>query len=380
MPNPIEEQDPWLQDDDGFGQVDFRRNTADLLTDDDIIPVNDVLSPDLITNTPVDPEEPATVVLVVDPPPPAEDQPVVFNGPDGSTSTLEKSSKGWKGSVDLNNGTQPQVYYGKTKDELIGSILNAQANATKKIREQNRQIKLGDPGTEPVRTVSRAESISARQLTADDNAEIKLIFEADPNKALETWFTKRTGKTLDEVVSKVDRGYKASTDLDMEGEAKKFLAANPTYYADPNWDNYRAILGFITKNKLGRVMTKANQEDLTGQLVEAGFFTATNLEEAFLELSEAGLLLEAPRTPKQTPAPPATPEVAPAAAQSPERIVRTETRPRAGLGIRSSEVSPIRPVSPDQPLSVEDFNNLSDAEIAKLYQQSRALEIKNRRR
>src|SRR5882757_9395777 len=82
--------------------------------------------------------EPQPIPLALEP----DDDPIVIQNPDGSSISIEKSSKGWKGSVDIGTGST-QVYYGKTKNELLTNVLTAQANATKKIREQNRQIKFG---------------------------------------------------------------------------------------------------------------------------------------------------------------------------------------------------------------------------------------------
>jgi hypothetical protein len=176
------------------------------------------------------------------------------------------------------------------------------------------------------------------------------------------------------MATEASRGKKANLELIAEQESKKFLSANPDYYADDGWQNYKLLISYLSKHKLGRVLTPTNQESLLAELIETGLYTATNLEEAFTELSEAGLLLLKPRDPKPTPAPPAPP------APTTERIVRTETRPRAGLGIRQTEATSTRTPEPEKPLSVEDLNSLSDEEVKKLFQDARQLEIRNRRR
>src|ERR1035441_7138023 len=131
--------DPWLED-DGFNTIDFGMGKHDeVILDDDLppAPITPALTPEVIqTQTP----EPTPEVQVVPPPPVEEDTPETMDLDDGTQLTLEKDKGQWKGSV-IGQSGNPQIYWGKTKNELVFNILKAQANATKKIREQNARLK-----------------------------------------------------------------------------------------------------------------------------------------------------------------------------------------------------------------------------------------------
>jgi hypothetical protein len=362
-----------IADKDGFDNIDFSSHADDLLPDEPdnvIIAPNDNLEPEVITNTTpliieAEPEVPATPVQTVVEPEP--DQPEVIMNPDGTFVEISKAKGQWKAVLDSTAvGGRSEVFYGKTKSELFTRVAVGKMNATKEITKLNRKIKLGDETSPTSPIVQKLDSPSARPLTADEKIEIKTLMETDPDKALEIWYQKRSGQTIEENADNSQQGRQANINLKMEEAAKAFVARNPAYYPDQNYQNYWSLVSYLTKNKLGKVLTAANEIELVNQLVVSGNYTAESLEEAFNELSEDGLLLVAPRTPAQPVAqtPPAAPPEPPA---QNDRIVRTETRPRAGLGIRSSDVTPSRAPEPT-PLSAESLENLSDAEIERLYQ------------
>lgn len=357
MPTPTETE-LWQ---DEFGGVDLSAPVRGPEMVDDNLPM---IGPDLGNETP---EPLLAPVQIMDTPLEADDEPISIQSPDGSTISIEKSSKGWKGSVDIGTGSV-QVYYGKTKNELLTNVLTAQANATKKIREQNRKIKLGEPTPSLTEAVNIATQTLGRRPTADESFEIKTLFESDPDKALEKWFQMRTGRTVEEVASKADRGGSASNELQMEQANKRFLADNPTYYPDPNFENFNSLITYLAKHKLRRGRKTGDEQEVLQALVDNGHYTASNLEEAFEDLTEAGLLLPPPRAQPATPAAPAS-----------DRIVRQETRPRAGLGIRPSETTQTRlPETPQSP-SEKDLNKLTDKEIDELISQQRKAYIAGRR-
>lgn len=357
--------DPWLEaDKDGFGQVSFDPDPDDLFPDEPniVIAPNDQLEPEVVTNT-IEPEPTPEPIAVV---PPEPEGPEVIQNADGTFIEYEKSSKGWKATLDSTAiGGRKEVFYGKTKTEMFNNIAVGKINATKELNKLNRRIKLGEVDDTPIQTIQKVETQVGRRLTADEATEIKLLWDSDPDKALETWFTKRTGRSVDEygeVANASLDGRTAALDLKMESAARAFIARNPEYYADAAYENYRTLLGYMTKTKLRKVLTASNEQDLAYELTAKGLYTVENLEEAFTEMSEDGLLLKAPAAPRVTPAPielPVTPV-------SQERIVRTETRPRAGLGLRTTDASPVRAPEPTPP-SAEDINDLSDEELAKLY-------------
>lgn len=364
------EKDPWL--DEEFGTVDFTEYPEDVP-----LPNLPMLPADIDPASEL-PPEPTPPVAPPEPPAPEPDQDdsLEIDLGDGAFATMEKSSKGWKGTVDIGSGST-QVYYGKTKNELIGNLFKAQAHSTKKIREQNRTIKLGVTTEQVQETVREAQRAVGKKLNAEEVFEIKTLLESDPDKALESWFQKRTGRTLEDLVQGAERGEAASRELLMEQTNKQFLSSCKDYYPDPDYENFNSLLSYLAKHKLRRGRKPGDEQEILDLLVNKGLYTASNLETAFTELTEDGLLLPKPRA-VRTPEP--QPTATPTAAQTPaaERIVRTETRPRAGYGIRTTEVTPTR-TTETTPLPAEDYERLTDAELDARIAEERRKVLSSRR-
>lgn len=341
--------DPWIDAD--FPQnVDFTTHPDDLA--DGIIQDDQVLEPEVVQNTRPSLEEqeaPAPVVAE-----PEAEAPESFDLKGGGQGVIEHTKKGWRVSIDVGIGGV-QNFYGKTKNEAMMNMANSIASGTKKIRELNRQVKLGPVAEAPaaVPTV-----VAGRKLTDDEVFDFKTKLQSNPDLAIEEWFTKRFGKSPEAVVKNSEKGEKAARDLEMEAVHKDFLSRAPEYFADAGYENYRALIGWLAKNKLSRSLTATNGEAIIADLLDRGQYTAENLEEAFTDLNDSGLLLQAPRTP----APATVPEPAPTTG----RIVRQETRARAGLGIRSSEITSSPAPALKKSLSDEDIENLPTEEIDKL--------------
>lgn len=365
--------DPWIDTD--FGGVDFRAHHEDLLEqykalEDEhqtslLLPeIIDLPPADEILSTPPADLTPAPVVVAEEV---YSDEPEYLDLPDGGRVAIEKTKKGWCATLDSGSGGL-EKFYGKTKNEMLQQVLVGKLNATKQIRDLTRKVKLGD-GVEATATrAERSPEPVSRELTADDIFSIKQKLESNPALAFEEWFQKRTGLGVDQLVNMASKGSKAGDELSVEAVNKAFVARNPTYYGDENFENFELLVAYLGKNKIGKTLTLKNRDAVYQQLVNDGLWTVQNLEEAFTDLSDSGLLVEAPRTPKkqETVVPVAEVEPTPAPAVPDGRIVRTETRPRAGLGIRQSEVTASRTEDPKPP-QVEDLNNLSDEEISKLW-------------
>lgn len=350
--------DPWLDQD--FPNVDFTQHTSQDLADG-IIEVDENMHPEIVQNTTppeetAPPETPSAPVQTV-----VEEDPENFDLPGGGNGTIEKTKKGWKVQIDIGAGGI-QNFYGKTKNEAMINMAVAQANATKKIRDLNRKVKLGV--TEVNRQVP-TQPASTRQLSDDEIFDLKTKFASNPDQAIEEWAQKKYGRSFGDIVRGTESGARAARDLEIEGVNREFLGRCSNWYADPNYENYKTLVAYLAKEKLGRALTEHNRDEILNELHVRGQYTAENLEEAFTDLNDSGLLLRAPRT-RETPEPTPVPQQTTAPAQANERIVRTETRPRAGLGIRSSEITPSTPPQTKKPLSAEDMENLSDEEIEKL--------------
>ena len=381
MPQPV--VDPWLLNSDGTvdpfaGTIDFGMTTKDevdpnLLDDERPSPLN----PDIIGNQPPAPSEEVEEPVVVPPAEPDPEVPEILQLEDGAFVSLEKEKGQWKATLDPGTG-HSEVFWGKTKNELLTNVLVGKLNATKKIRELNKKVKLTANTPQYPRQTEPAPSV--RPLTADETFEIKAQLESDPALALDTLFQKRTGLTVQQLVGLAQKGAQANMNLETEAISREFLSRNPEYYPDSENKNFQSLIKWLAKFKLGKTATDANAGDIFTELWQTGNYTADNLEEAFQDLTDDGMLVK-PRLPRtsspvevnQQPVP------QPAPAAPTPRIVKTETRPRAALGIRPSDVSATPPPSTPSAPTDEDLDNLSDAEIKALLGSVRRQRVAARR-
>ena len=354
--------DPWADPNDPFTQtIDFGMTRDDEVDpDEQIFDQHPGLTPEVVTVPVVVPPVPGPVVVSE---PIESEVPEVVEFEEG-TATLEKERGQWKLTLVNNVGGNPQVFWGKNKNELVlSSLAKAQLNATKKIRELNLKVKLGAnsaPKTAPAPVIP---SPNARQLTADELFEIKTQLESNPGEGFENLIQKKYGVSFDEIVRLAQRGANADANLQVEAVANDFVRRNPDYYGDNQGKNFESIVRWLGKFKA------SNPNATVYELNASGNWTVENIEEAFKDLADDNLLVSPPKAPKQAPqhAEPPTPVAVqnePAPAPRPdERIVRTETRPRAALGIRTSDVTPVAAPEVQTAPSVEDLENLSDADV-----------------
>jgi hypothetical protein len=358
---PVVEKDPWL--DDEFSQPYSDTNGSSLM--DDLAEIEHdeaaVLVPETVTNIPA----PVPVVEPVEEEPAG---PEVIELDGGGTLTIEKKGKKWCAALDTGSGGV-QNFYGLNKNELLVASFKAQANATRKIRDLNRQVKLGPVAQEQAPKPAQPAS---RQLTADEITEIKMELATNPDAALEKWLQKKTGMTsqqLSDLSRQARDGSEAKQELTAEQVNKQFLQRNTEFFPDGAYENFSSLVEYLGKYKLGKTIpTRATGEtrealidEFYHTLLDSGYWSVPNLEEAFNDLNTSGLLVARP---KPTPVPTPVAPVTPAAAQPrpDERIVRTETRPRASLGIRSSEAQPASPM-PTPLSSAEDPDNMTPEQL-----------------
>lgn len=302
-------------------------------------------------------------------PAPEPQGPKVIQNPDGSTVTIEKSSRGWKATLSSGGAGQPEVFYGATKEDMWANIAGSKLHATKKIRELNRKLKLGEDAPAPAPKPAAATS----SLTAEERAMLAAKFAADPVDAMDEFFRRRFGRSPEELAQAAERGVIAQRALVVDEASRAFLAQNPGYY---NHDaNYVLLVGLLAKQKLRKQLTEANRDEILNALVDGGHFTAAALTDAYEELNDEGLLHVAPvptPAPQPTPAPvppppaPEPPVTAPPAPPAP----REERRLRAGFGLPPSAASAATP-EPAKPLSDQELANMTDAEIASLWAATR---------
>jgi len=312
---------------------------------------------------PVAPSEPA--------PEPEPEGPRVFPVDGGGTLILEKGSKGWQATLKL-DGIKDQVYYGKTKDDLFVNFGKAQLHATKKIRQQDEKLKLGDPTpAAPPIPVSSAQPVTVRALNADESFEFKTLLESDPIRAMDYYNEKRFGLKPEQLAQRLNETVntrRLTTQGLADATAFRFVEANKDFYPDSEGKNYLTMVRYMGRQYLNRSVTKANASQTVEDLQEQGFWSLENLEAAKDDLNESGLLLVKPAastpTPEPTPAPVAvTPQPpAPPAAPVPPRAIPPVERPRAAnLGLRVTGNAPAP--APEAAPSVDNPDNLSDADL-----------------
>lgn len=297
-------------------------------------------------------------------------EPVVYDFGDGSSAVIEKDNKGWKATLDAGTGGQPEVFRGHTKDEMYQSLMAGKINATKKIREQNRKIKLGvaQPTTE-----EQPRGV-ARKLNADDVTQLKIELQDDPDVAMDNYFLKKTGMSITQLTQAAANGNAAQMELHREQVGRQFASAHPDYY--PVQDNYVAMMSWLAKYKLskqlvlsdtdseGNVTKQGNEVQVMNELVARGRYTLETLTEAFEDLKEDGLLVFPASPTTERPAARVTEEV-------PEVISPTTIRrPRGSLGIRTKETTNMPATRTEQVLNrtptYEELDKMTTKEIEDL--------------
>lgn len=294
--------------------------------------------------------------------PPAEPEPTTFQMEDGSTFTIENTKKGWRAELNSGDGN-PEVFYGATKDELLQNLAVGKINATRKIREQNRKLKLG---AQPARTEPVQPPVSKKhEYTADEVFEIKAQLDADPTLAFSNWFQKETGMSVADLSGLARDGKIARNELYRENVGKEFIAQTPEFFVCP--DNAIAVYEWVTKYKLRKLFAGVSTLD---ELVEAGLFTVENLTEAFEDLKDSGLLVFPNQEVEEE-----EPEPVPAPRPVVQPVAQPARRARGALGIRGGGTPP--PLTAPEAGGPRSLEDMSDEQIASLMNGVRELRRKN---
>lgn len=210
--------------------------------------------------------------------------------------------------VDLGDGSGKQIFKGRTVAELITNYRNAQVNATRKIREQSRELKL-TTRPDPAREMRQ---FRPHQPTANELWQLGEDLK-DPAKAAAAQrraFEWELGASMDEVRASLQEREKEKERVKIHANAAAFMDEHPEFV--PCTENEEAIYGYLDARALD--------------------YSKRNLEIAFSEL-RTGLVLRSQR--QETPAP--TPD---ARIEQPQAV----TRPRvASTGLTSRTSSAVPP-------------------------------------
>lgn len=174
----------------------------------------------------------------------------------------------YRTEIDLGDGSGVQVFEAESPEALTEKLVDAQKNATKKIRQQEAELKELRSRT--------AEKPKSADMTDDEKYVLKQEFDKDPDAALSKWFKRRTGRSIEDVSALGEK-------LDQEAQIRQNLAATEAFLAShPDFINDNMIDG--KKNPNGDLLTM--------KLAQMGNLpvTSENLHKAYLQLKASGLL------------------------------------------------------------------------------------------
>ena len=168
-------------------------------------------------------------------------------------------------TIDLGDGSGKQVFTADNAEELLDKLTTAQENATRKIRAQEFELKRQQRHRPEQATESTVAS-KKRDLTADELFTLANELQKNPASAINKLVEAQTGTTLDDL-GKFMSDYKAQAAINAADT--QFLLNHQEDFL-PSAANAKAINKFLVDEKLPH--------------------TAKNLEYAFQELTESGLL------------------------------------------------------------------------------------------
>lgn len=189
----------------------------------------------------------------------------------------------YRREIDLGDGSGVQVFEAPSVEELVDKLAVAQANATRKIRE----------------LTSAKKQEAAPELSADEEWVIAQELATKPLEAFEKLFEKKLGRKPAELQKDLDDLAAFRREEAERKSAKEFVDAHPDYVPTP-------------KNG-ARIEKWLRVEGLAA--------TPENIEKAFQDLSESGLL-ESKK-----------PETQATETQSGARIVTVSGQRRAASGL-----------------------------------------------
>lgn len=176
--------------------------------------------------------------------------------------------------IDLGDGAGKQVFKSKSLSGLVKELTKAQENATRKIRQQEFDLKR-KVRVQPERIEAEVKK-AARELTADELFAISMEMQTNPKAALDKLLEAEAGLSLKELGELKNQLTSDLMKQQMQTAQVEFVTEHKDDFL-PSASNAKTIEEFLVKEKLG--------------------LTKTNLEYAFQELT-AGGLLDMP-TPKQ---------------------------------------------------------------------------------
>jgi hypothetical protein len=171
---------------------------------------------------------------------------------------VEEKPQVFTRKIDLGDGSGVQVFEAPTQDELIDKLVQAQTHATRKIREQHKEIKVE-------KTVEKAVE---QELTADEEYLLSLEMQNHPGKTQKKLLEQTFGMPLAEIKATLARAKELELTQRAEAAANEFVQKHDEFYPCPK--NGAKIQAYMRTHGLEP--------------------SVENLEKAFEDLSESGLL------------------------------------------------------------------------------------------
>jgi hypothetical protein len=230
--------------------------------------------------------------------------------------------------IDIGAGAGAQVFRGKSLEELVNNLAKAQENATRKIREQAAELK------------TKKEAVSEKIEASDDlTDEQKYILQqrmlTDPMAVIKEFVNKEVSQLTQ--AQEAARQQREDQDKKEFDEAKRWAESNPDYVSTER--NAKRLLRWLELEKVP--------------------VSAENLQKAFEDLNESGLLEVKPEE-KQEDNAEASDEV------QPERIARkaeTTVVKRKVVGGLSAKRSAPAPAQNTPEPTEADIEKMTTAEL-----------------
>lgn len=233
---------------------------------------------------------------------------------------FKKTADGWEVVIDIGGGAGVQRYIGKTKDEVSMKLIEAQQNASRKIRQQERALHLGEGPEEFV--PESLGSIRTFEPEEANEAEVNQLYEdlrnEDRSKAARAHarLTEiQFGAPMQDVRSTLRRTSEIDHVLKCRAAGERFRATHPEL--KNTLDNAQAIANYCEKKGWDP--------------------TFKNLEEAFTRLKRSTNILEFEDDVELAPPAPSIPAPVPISVRS--REGSTGLRPSQSTATRNAPTS-----------------------------------------
>jgi hypothetical protein len=191
------------------------------------------------------------------------------------------TAKAFRRVIDLKDGSGVQVFEADTAEELLDLLAEAQVNATKKIAEQDTELKATrraavTPDPEEVVT-----GLKPRELTADQKFEIgqRLANPATAVEATRELIEAELGAPLPEVRKRLDETGAGTREQRTQREAYLFANSTPDWY--PTEENKKKLIAHMVEKKMA--MTQKNFGIAFEDLSAAGLLQMRDSEEGHEE-------------------------------------------------------------------------------------------------